>query len=138
MNIYIITISMVLFNEKEEVLYIMSLNLQIKVREEESVPVLDLIGEIDVYTYPQLNEVINKVINDNNYNIIINLEKVKYIDSTGLGVLASSANKVAPQNGILHIICTQPQIKKIFIVSGLLEKNFKLYDNEAEAITAVA
>jgi len=116
----------------------MSLNLKIEIREENLIPIMELDGEVDVYTYPQLNESINKVINDNKHHIIINLEKVKYIDSTGLGVLASSANKVAPKNGVLHVICTQPQIKKIFIVSGLLEKNFKLYDNEAEAIAAVA
>ena len=116
----------------------LDIDLKIKVKEENNIPLIDLIGEIDVYTYPRLNEVINKLINENKFNIIVNLESVKYIDSTGLGVLASSANKVAPQNGVLHIICSQPQIKKIFIVSGLLEKNFKLYANEAEAVTAVS
>lgn len=115
----------------------MSLNLKIEVREVSSVPVMDLDGEVDVYTYPQLNEAINKVINDNKHHIVINLEKVKYIDSTGLGVLASSANKISPKNGMLHVICNQSQIKKIFIVSGLLEKNFKLYDAESEAIAAI-
>ena len=116
----------------------MSLDLQIKLREEDSVPIIDLIGEIDVYTYPQLNESINKLISSNKYQIIVNMEKVRYIDSTGLGVLASSANKIAAQEGALHIICTQPQIKKIFIVSGLLEKNFKLYEKESEALVAVS
>ncbi|MFA5927885.1 MAG: STAS domain-containing protein [Candidatus Margulisiibacteriota bacterium] len=116
----------------------MSLSLQIKVREEKNIPIIDLIGEIDVYTYPQFSEVINKVIHDNHFNIIVNMENVKYIDSTGLGVLASSANKIAPNNGVMHVICAQSHIKKIFIVSGLLEKNFKLYDNEAEAISSVS
>jgi anti-anti-sigma factor len=115
----------------------MVLDLKIKVREENLVPIVDLVGEIDVYTYPQLNEVVNKLISGGKYNFIINLEKVSYIDSTGLGVLASSANKIAGQNGLLHIICAQPQIKKIFIVSGLLEKNLRLYENEAEAVSAV-
>lgn len=116
----------------------MSLNLKIEIREENAVPIMNLDGEVDVYTYPQLNESINRLINDNKHNIVINLESVKYIDSTGLGVLASSANKIATKSGILHIICTQPQIKKIFIVSGLLEKNFKLYETEVEAVAAVA
>ncbi|MFH1429614.1 MAG: STAS domain-containing protein [Candidatus Margulisiibacteriota bacterium] len=116
----------------------MTLNLKIKVREEEGIPIIDLVGEIDVYTYPQLNEVINKIISEDHSQIIVNLENVKYIDSTGLGVLASSANKIAPQKGSLHVVCTKPQIKKIFIVSGLLEKNFKLYDTEQEAINSVS
>ncbi len=98
------------------------------------IPILDLEGEIDVYTYPVLNDSLLGLISEGNYNIVINLEKVKYIDSTGLGVIANSANKISHKNGELKIICNHPQLIKIFSVSGLTNKNLKIYSTEEIAL----
>jgi anti-anti-sigma factor len=69
-------------------------------------------------------------------NIIINLEKVSYIDSTGLGVLANSTNKMSEKNGELKIVCTQPQLIKVFSVSGLTNKNLKIFPTEEAALNS--
>ena len=112
----------------------MVLDLKIKIKKDKGVPVVSLNGEIDVYTYPQLNETMEKIIEEGNFNIVINLEEVRYIDSTGLGVLANSANKVLGNKGQLHIVCTRPQVRKIFLVSGLMSKNLTLFDTEEMAL----
>jgi anti-sigma B factor antagonist len=111
------------------------LDLKIKLRKQDNVPIIDLTGEVDVYTYPQLNQAIATLIDEGNYHMVINLEEVKYIDSTGIGVIANGASRIAEHNGHLNIICTKPQVKKIFVVSGLLNKNLTLYEDESSAIT---
>lgn len=115
----------------------MVLDLKIDVKREEDIPVIILAGEVDVYTYPQLKTTITDIIETGESDMIINLEGVKYIDSTGLGVLASGASKLAKINGFINIICSKPQIKKIFEVSGLTQANFRMYDDEKVAIMEV-
>jgi anti-sigma B factor antagonist len=98
--------------------------------------ILELSGEIDVYTYPSLNQALLNLIKEGQKNIILNLEKVIYIDSTGLGVLANCTSKLAEKNGILKIITTQAQLIKIFSVSGLVTKNLQICATEAEALAS--
>ena len=50
-------------------------------------------GEIDVYTSPRVKETINELIEKGHYQLVINLEGVRYIDSTGLGVLIGALKK---------------------------------------------
>ncbi|MCL5773375.1 MAG: STAS domain-containing protein [Firmicutes bacterium] len=94
-------------------------------------------GEIDVYSSPKVKEAINELIEKGNYTLIINLEGVRYIDSTGLGVLIGALKKVREHNGSISLICTNPQIKKIFNITGLV-KIFGIYKNEEESLKSLA
>ncbi len=105
----------------------MEATLKITSKIRRNIPVLTLEGEIDVYTYPDLNHTLLDLIKEEKYTIVIDMEKVKYIDSTGLGVLANSANKTTHKNGLLKVVCTNPQLIKIFSVSGLTNKNLRIY-----------
>lgn len=90
-------------------------------------------GEIDVYTSPKVKEAINELIEKGHYHLVINLEGVRYIDSTGLGVLIGALKKVREHDGNISLICTNPQIKKIFNITGLV-KIFGISKNEEEAL----
>lgn len=94
---------------------------------------VDIQGEIDVYTSPKVKEVINDLIEKENYFLVINLEQVRYIDSTGLGVLIGALKKVREKEGNISLICTNPQIKKIFNITGLI-KIFNITKSEEEAV----
>jgi anti-sigma B factor antagonist len=96
------------------------------------VRVVDLNGEIDVYTSPRVKETISELIDQGHYDLIINLENVRYIDSTGLGVLIGGLKRVREHSGTVNLVCTNPQIKKIFDITGLV-KIFGIYDSEANA-----
>ena len=109
-------------------------DIKVIVREHgDKAAIAEIQGEIDVYTSPKLKEALTKLIEQQKYNIIIDLEKVRYIDSTGLGVLIGTLKKVREHNGTICIICTNPQIKKIFNITGLV-KIFGIYKNEEEAL----
>jgi len=90
-------------------------------------------GEIDVYTSPKVKEALNDLINKKHYNLIVNLESVSYIDSTGLGVLIGALKKVKENNGDIKLVCTNMQLKKIFDITGLV-KIFGIFASEAEAL----
>lgn len=98
--------------------------------------VVDLSGEIDVYTSPKVKDAIGDLIDKGNYNLVINLEKVRYIDSTGLGVLIGGLKRVREHGGSVNLVCTNPQIRKIFDITGLV-KIFGIYDDEDAATKAL-
>ena len=94
-------------------------------------------GEIDVYTSPRVKETINELIEKGHYQLVINLEGVRYIDSTGLGVLIGALKKVREHSGRILLVCTNPQIKKIFNITGLV-KIFEIFKDEEEALQILA
>lgn len=94
---------------------------------------INIEGEIDVYTSPKVKEALNDLINKGHYNLIVNLEGVSYIDSTGLGVLIGALKRVKEHNGDIKLICNNMQIKKIFDITGLV-KIFGIFSSEAEAL----
>src|ERR1039458_1538943 len=101
----------------------------------EGIDVVDVEGEIDIYTAPRLRELLIDLAAKNNYQLIVNLEKVGFLDSTGLGVLAGGLKRVRPHDGSLDLVCTQERILKIFKITGLT-KVFGIYQTVDQAIAA--
>jgi anti-sigma B factor antagonist len=65
--------------------------------------------------------------------IVVDLDGVDFLDSTGLGVLVGALKRVRSNDGELSLVCTQPRIRKVFEVTGLT-KVFALYDSVDEAV----
>ena len=58
--------------------------------DKDGIEVVDVEGEIDIYTAPRLRELLIDLVSQNNYQIVVNLDKVGFLDSTGLGVLVGA------------------------------------------------
>ncbi len=97
--------------------------------------IIEVGGEIDVYTAPRLREAIVASIDAGHTRLVIDVEKVEFLDSTGLGVLVGALKKVRADGGTLDIVCTQERILKIFDITGL-DKVFGLHKSVAHAIAA--
>ena len=97
--------------------------------------VVDVEGEIDIYTAPRLRELLIDLVSQNNYQIVVNLEKVGFLDSTGLGVLVGGLKRVRAHDGSLDLVCTREQILRIFRTTGLT-KVFGIYQTVDQAIAA--
>lgn len=78
-----------------------------------------LTGEIDIYNAPQLKESLISMLNQKNASIVLDCEKLRYIDSTGLGVLISILKRVKDFGGDIRIKNLKPYIAKIFTITGL-------------------
>src|ERR1700729_174099 len=97
--------------------------------------VVDVEGEIDVYTAPRLRELLIDLVNKNNYQLVVNMEKVEFLDSPGLGGLVGGLKRVRAHDGSLDLVCTQERILKIFRITGLT-KVFGIHETVDEAIAA--
>lgn len=109
-------------------------DLKIETRMVNGKPVLDLIGEVDSYNSPKLREKMVALIDEGSHDLYINLTGVDYIDSTGLGTLVGGLKRASEKNGVIHIICPNEQIYKVFHITGLV-KVFTIYDNEQTALS---
>ncbi|MCP4050800.1 MAG: STAS domain-containing protein [bacterium] len=112
----------------------MNPDFKIIVQEQDIVPILRIYGEIDIYTCPEFSTVLLDIIDKGNKDLILDLNNILYIDSTGLGAIAYSARIIAEKEGQINVICTKTQVKKIFEMSGLSKKNVKLFDKEDSAV----
>src|SRR6201997_3780041 len=101
----------------------------------DGIEVVDVEGEIDVYTAPRLRELLIDLVNKKNYQLVVNMEKVEFLDSTGLGVLVGGLKRVRAHDGSLDLVCTQERILKIFRITGLT-KVFGTHETVDQAIAA--
>ena len=113
------------------------MDIKVAVREAQGdCSIVQLAGEIDVYTSPKVKDAIGDLIDRGVYNLVIDLENVRYIDSTGLGVLIGGLKRVREHGGSVNLVCTNPQIKKIFDITGLV-KIFGIFESEDAATKAL-
>src|SRR3974390_70073 len=61
----------------------------------DGIEVVDVEGEIDIYTAPRLRELLMDLVSQGSYELVVNLDKVGFFDSTGLGVLVGGLRRVA-------------------------------------------
>jgi len=76
-------------------------------------------GEIDIYTSPELKEELSKALDDKKADIVIDGEKLEYIDSTGLGTLISILKITKENNNKIYITNIKPNIRKLFDITEL-------------------
>jgi anti-sigma B factor antagonist len=107
-------------------------DLSLATRTEGVRTVVEVGGEIDVYSAPRLREKIAELVEAGNYELVIDLEKVEFLDSTGLGVLVGGLKRVRTHDGSLSLVCTQERLLKIFRITGLT-KVFEIHPNVASA-----
>src|ERR687894_1146099 len=108
------------------------MELGIDVRKSNAHAIVAVKGEIDVYTAPKLREKLIELVSEGSYNVVVNLEGVDFLDSTGLGVLVGALKRVKAHQGSLALVCTQDKILKIFKITGLT-KVFPIHASEQEA-----
>jgi anti-sigma B factor antagonist len=93
--------------------------LTVSSRQEGVHTVISVTGEIDVYTAPSLREKLNELMASGHYDLVVDLEDVEFLDSTGLGVLVGGLKRVRSHDGTLRLVCAQEKILKVFRITGL-------------------
>lgn len=111
------------------------MELSVTTRDEGPFTIVEVGGEVDVYTAPRLREAVVSAIDAGNVRLVVDVEKVDFLDSTGVGVLVGALKKVRSEGGTLDIVCTQPRLLKIFDITGL-DKVFGLHASVADAVAS--
>ena len=109
------------------------MDLELESSKRDGQTVLTVRGEIDVYPAPRLRQAIVDLVDAGSVNLVIDMEKVDFLDSTGLGVLVEGLKRVRTRGGDLSIVVTQDKIVKIFEITGL-NKVFPIHGTRDEAL----
>ena len=110
------------------------MNFQISDQEIDSqTHVIELGGEVDLYTAPEFKERMVKIIEEGKKRLIVDLTSATFIDSTTLGVLVGGVKRLRPAGGSLSLVCTDQNIRKIFEITGL-DRVFPIHGSRDEAL----
>jgi anti-anti-sigma factor len=81
--------------------------------------VISLAGELDVASAPELVNVLQGAALDVADSVVLDMERVSFIDSSGIGVLVSAHKRMDANGRILIIRSPQPRTVKVIQISGL-------------------
>lgn len=112
------------------------MELSLSTRQVGDLTVLEVGGEIDVYTAPTLRERLIEAVDGGARAVTVDLGRVEFLDSTGLGVLVGGLKRTRLAGGDFSLVCDQERILKIFRITGL-DQIFTVYPT-VEAATAGA
>ena len=83
-------------------------------------PTLRIEGEIDIATAPQLRDALTVLVDRGARRITLDLAGVRFVDSSGLGVLVGALRKLADnRGGRLLVENVQDGVRKVFEITGL-------------------
>ena len=76
-------------------------------------------GELDVYTVPELEEVLMSMRQEGTHDIHVNVTNVSYMDSTGLGLFVGTLKALNQNDKELYILGVSDRIGRLFDITGL-------------------
>lgn len=97
------------------------------------VEILRLEGYVDAHTFTDFEEELTKLVEGGHYNLLLDLEKLTYINSTGLGLLMATFRQVRQHGGDLVIAKMSDKITNIFNLLGF-SRLIHTYPTEEEAM----
>ena len=95
------------------------MDLKINTSVAEGVISVALIGAVDISNYNKIGSLIHEYFTEGKFEIVLDLAKVSYIDSSGLGVLISAFKEAKNGGGFLKIINVNSSISGIFQMTRL-------------------
>lgn len=93
-------------------------------------------GEIDMATAPRLRQHVLTVTARNPEGLVLDLDRVDFIDSTGLGVMVGAAKRMRMIDGGFRIVCSQTHLNDLFKITRL-DEVFDLYESLEDALSTV-
>lgn len=97
--------------------------------------VVDVEGEVDMFTAPKLREHLVQVVDAGHYDLVVDLERVSFMDSTGLGTLVGGLKRVKEHDGALALVCSNRPVLRVLAITGL-NNVFPIYESLERALAA--
>lgn len=95
--------------------------------------VVEVEGQIDLYSAPDFKEHTSRVIDEGKSCVIVDLTRVTFLDSTGLGILMSALNRLRAARATLLLVVTDYDIERLFEITGL-DGMFRIYRSRDDAL----
>jgi anti-sigma B factor antagonist len=111
------------------------MELSLETREVAGHTVVEVRGEVDVYTASVLREQLLAVVGRGGGSVVADLRRVDFLDSTGLGVLVGALKRLRMGGGDMSLVCDNEKLLKIFRITGL-DRVFALHATVESATAA--
>lgn len=112
--------------------------MKIKERKQDGVAIIEMSGKLmggpDAATFA---ETLKTLIHEGYLNVLVDLGRVNWVNSTGLGILISGYSTIKKNGGDLKLLNVSDRIESIFMVSKL-HTVFTSFEDEDEAIKSFA
>lgn len=108
--------------------------MDIQRRSEGDITILNLRGHLDLTSSSALKEASMEVLNSEARKMILNMDKVDYINSSGLGALVSILKEVRNSQGAMRLTNLAPIVREIFDLTQLTDL-FEIYQDEKQALS---
>jgi anti-sigma B factor antagonist len=112
-----------------------TMDLRLRVRTQNDTSVIEVSGEIDLHSAPQLRAELLKLAEGAKPRFVIDLGEVSFIDSTGIGVLVGALKRSREKSGSVHFCGAQSRVRRVFEITGLM-RALPLFDSREAAIAA--
>lgn len=109
--------------------------MQITERQINDIQILELAGRFDTASASSVLQHIDSATARQPAKVVVNLEKVSFVDSTGLSTLVQGTKQSRMQDGDLYICGLQQPVRIIFELTRL-DKFFEIFPAEEDAIAA--
>lgn len=108
-------------------------DFSINIRSVSKFRILDLFGELDAHTASQLEDHFQDLIDQKEYFIVVNCDKLEYIASAGLGVFMAYIEDVRSLGGDIKLANLKPKVFHVFDLLGF-PALYDILETEHEAI----
>jgi anti-sigma B factor antagonist len=81
--------------------------------------VVQVVGDLDICSAPAVRAEVERLIDGDQTDVLVDLTKVTFIDSTGIGALVGTLKKVRSREGRLELVLNDPKVLKTFRIAGL-------------------
>lgn len=95
--------------------------VDIEIEDADAFKVLRPVGDLDVYTVGSLRDAIGTMIEQQTPRVVVDLDAVPFMDSSGLGALMGGVRRLRETGGDLAVCCTREQHLKLFAITGFGE-----------------
>ena len=110
--------------------------MQIAIRKLDKVTIIDVTGDIDLATSPDLRKVILNEFHDLHMpRVILNLTTVRYVDSSGVASLLEGLKAARQTGSRFALFGLNAKVTQVLQLSKLLTF-FEIYENEQQALTS--
>ena len=105
------------------------------VKENEGITIIELSGKVDAPISNEVRDKFRALIGQGKNKLVVDLEKVEYVDSWMLGVLVSGLKAARKENSDLKLAAIQEDVEGVFGMTNL-NKVFDIFENQEEAVKA--
>ncbi len=99
----------------------------------DGIAVLTLEGRLDAVSSKGLKDAVNELLKKEKSSIVLNMLKVDFIDSSGLGSLVSCLKTVNNERGDIRLASLQDQVRAILELTRLY-RVFQIFDDSDTAV----